>query len=38
MAILFALLLMLILLACWLLTLLGLPGNWSMVAATAIYA
>ena len=38
MAILFALLLILIVLACWLLTLLGLPGNWLMVAATAIYA
>ena len=38
MAIILALLLILILLACWLLTLLGLPGNWLMVAATAIYA
>jgi uncharacterized protein len=38
MAIFFALLLILVLLICWLLTLLGLPGNWLMVAATALYA
>ena len=34
----FALLLILVLLACWLLTLLGMPGNWLMAAATAVYA
>jgi hypothetical protein len=38
MAILFALLLILILLACWFVTMLGMPGNWLMVAATALYA
>jgi hypothetical protein len=38
MAIVFALLLILLLLACWFLTLLGMPGNWLMVAATAAYA
>jgi hypothetical protein len=38
MAIVFALLLILFLLACWFLTLLGMPGNWLMVAGTAIYA
>lgn len=38
MAIFFALLLILVLLGCWLLTLLGLPGNWLMVAVTAVYA
>jgi hypothetical protein len=34
----FALLLILVLLACWPLTLFGLPGNWLMAAATAVYA
>jgi uncharacterized protein YqgC (DUF456 family) len=34
----FALLLILVLLACWPLTLLGLPGNWLMAASTAVYA
>ena len=34
----FALLLILVLLVCWAITLLGLPGNWLMVAATAVYA
>jgi uncharacterized protein len=38
MAITFALLLILVLLACGFLTLLGLPGNWLMIAATAVYA
>ena len=38
MAIVFALLLTLLLLACWFLTLLGMPGNWLMVAAAAVYA
>ena len=33
-----ALLLMAVLLAGWVLTLLGMPGNWLMVAATAAYA
>jgi uncharacterized protein len=30
--------LILVLLGCWCITLLGIPGNWLMVAATAIYA
>jgi uncharacterized protein YqgC (DUF456 family) len=34
----FALLLVIVLLGCWLLTLLGLPGNWLMVVATSVYA
>jgi uncharacterized protein len=38
MAIVFALLLIAVLLASWLLNLLSLPGNWLMVAATAVYA
>jgi uncharacterized protein len=38
MTLLFALLLLTILLAGWALTLLGMPGNWLMVAATAMYA
>ena len=38
MAVVFALTLFLVLLACWLLTLLALPGNWLMVVATSIYA
>ena len=38
MAIFFALLLILVLLGCWSLTLLGLPGNWLMAAAAAVYA
>ena len=38
MSILFALLLVITLLVGWFLTLLGLPGNWLMVVATAIYA
>ncbi len=38
MTLLFALLLIVVLLAGWLLTLLGMPGNWLMVVATAIYA
>ena len=33
MTVVFALLLILVLLACWFLTLLGLPGNWLMVDA-----
>ena len=35
---LFALLLIVVLLACWALNLVGLPGNWLIVALTAIYA
>jgi hypothetical protein len=38
MAILIALLLVVVLLASWLLTLLGMPGNWLMVVATTVYA
>jgi uncharacterized protein YqgC (DUF456 family) len=38
MSLFFALLLILVLLACWPLTLFGLPGNWLMTAATAFYA
>ena len=38
MAFVFALILIVVLLACWILTVLGLPGNWLMAAATAIYA
>ncbi|MEI8376446.1 MAG: DUF456 domain-containing protein [Planctomycetota bacterium] len=38
MSLLLALVLVVILLGCWLVTLLGLPGNWLMVMATAIYA
>ena len=38
MTIFFALLLILVLLACLSLTLLGLPGNWLMVVATSVYA
>lgn len=38
MTVLFALLLLAVLLASWSLTLLGVPGNWLMVAATTIYA
>ena len=38
MSVFFALLLILVLLACWPLTLLGMPGNWLMAAATAVYA
>ena len=34
----FAFLLIAVLLAAWVLTLLGMPGNWLMVAATAVYA
>ena len=34
----FALLLILVLLACWMFTVVGMPGNWLMVVATAIYA
>jgi uncharacterized protein len=37
-ALFFALLLTVVLLACWMLTLVGMPGNWLMVVATAIYA
>lgn len=37
MSILYAILLLLVLLAFWLLTVAGVPGNWLMVAATAIY-
>ncbi len=33
-----ALLLIVVLLACWVLTLLGLPGNWLMVVAAAVHA
>lgn len=35
---LYALLLILVMVVAWLLTLLGLPGNWVMVAAAAVYA
>ena len=38
MAVVFALILFLVLLGCWPLTLLGLPGNWLMVMVTTIYA
>ena len=38
MAIALSLLLVLLLLACLFLTLLGMPGNWLMVAVTAVYA
>jgi uncharacterized protein YqgC (DUF456 family) len=38
MAIVIALLFVFFLLVCWLLTLLGLPGNWLMAALTAVYA
>ena len=38
MTVVFALILLVVLLGCWLLTLLGLPGNWLMVVATSIYA
>jgi uncharacterized protein YqgC (DUF456 family) len=38
MTIFFALLLVLALVLCWLLTLLGLPGNWLMAAIAAVYA
>ena len=38
MAVVFALLLIAVLAASWMLTLLGLPGNWLMVAATSVYA
>lgn len=38
MTVIFTLLLIVVLLACWLLTLLGLPGNWLMVVVTSIYA
>jgi uncharacterized protein len=38
MAFFLALLLIVVLLACWMLTLVGMPGNWLMVVATAIYA
>jgi uncharacterized protein YqgC (DUF456 family) len=38
MAVVFALILIFVLLGCWILTMLGLPGNWLMVAATAAYA
>ena len=38
MTVVFALLLIVVLLACWILTLLALPGNWLMVVATSIYA
>ncbi len=38
MSIVYAILLLLALLAFWLLTVVGMPGNWLMVAATALYA
>ena len=38
MAVVFALILIFVLLGCWILTMLGLPGNWLMAAATATYA
>jgi hypothetical protein len=38
MDLLYVLLLITVLLACWMLTLVGMPGNWLMVVATAIYA
>jgi uncharacterized protein len=37
-AVFFALLFILVLLVCWALTLVGMPGNWLMLLATAIYA
>jgi uncharacterized protein len=37
MIILYAVLLMLVLVTGWVLTVLGMPGNWLMVAATAVY-
>lgn len=37
MGILWAILLVVILLACWAVTLFGLPGNWLMVIATVVY-
>jgi uncharacterized protein len=38
MTFLYAILLILVLLAAWALTLLGMPGNWLMVLATTVYA
>lgn len=38
MSILWALLLLVVLASCWVLTLLGAPGNWLMIAAVALYA
>ena len=38
MSIVYAILLLLVLLTCWLLTVVGMPGNWLMVAATSLYA
>jgi uncharacterized protein len=38
MTLIYAVLLLLVLLAGWLLTVLGLPGNWLMAGATALYA
>lgn len=38
MSIVYAILLLIVLLIFWLLTVVGVPGNWLMVAATAIYA
>ncbi len=38
MTFLFALLLIVVLMASWVLTVLGMPGNWLMVVATALYS
>jgi uncharacterized protein len=38
MTVVLALILIFALLGCWIVTLLGLPGNWLMVVATAVYA
>ncbi|MBN2291963.1 MAG: DUF456 domain-containing protein [Pirellulales bacterium] len=38
MSIVYAILLILVLMCFWLLTVVGMPGNWMMVAATALYA
>ena len=38
MSIIYAILLLLVLAATWLLTVVGMPGNWLMVAAAALYA
>jgi uncharacterized protein YqgC (DUF456 family) len=38
MSVLYAILLLVVLLAAWLLTVVGMPGNWLMVAAAALYA
>lgn len=38
MSVVFACLLAVVLLGCWVVTVLGLPGNWGMVVATALFA